>query len=90
LQRLIISFVVQHRTSVEVAAIIQRFLDGTGASWEWDNFMSFPLRDPALEDVRKRCIELPEIHPPDLKGWYCNEEGLKILRELVRQLSREA
>jgi hypothetical protein len=84
---LIIGVVDQHPTSLEVAAIIQRFVDGTGSEWDWDDFISIPLRDPALEEVRRKCAELPELYPPDLKGWYCNERGIKVLRDLIRQLS---
>ena len=44
-----------HRTPHEVANIIEKFLDGTGGDWEWDDFTSLRIKDPALEAIRIKC-----------------------------------
>jgi hypothetical protein len=75
------------RTSNEVAAIIGRFLDGTIGKYDWDDFTSIQIRDPALDDVRRTCRELWLHYPPIQQGHYCSEEGLEILRALIHKLS---
>ena len=73
-------------TRRETANIIEAFLDGTGGKWDWDEFTSFPLQDPELERVRQVCISVPDIDPPGQPGAYCGENGLTVLRNLVRDL----
>jgi hypothetical protein len=74
------------RTPHEVATVIRRFLDGTSGKYDWDDFTSIPIRDPALDGVRRTCRELWLHYPPIQDGHYCSEEGLEILRALVRKL----
>ena len=66
----------------ELAEIIQRFLCGP---YDWDDFISFPVQDPALEDIRRQCEELPSRFPPTPKGGYCSEDGLSVLSDLLRE-----
>jgi hypothetical protein len=74
-----------------VISIIQCFLDGTAGKWDWDDFISVPIKDdPFLEEIRKRCAALPEEFPPDKSGQYCNEEGVKILKEYTRILQEKS
>jgi len=77
------------RSSNEVAAIIGRFLDGTSGKNDWDDFTSIPIHDPDLDAVRRTCRELWLHYPPIQHGHYCSEEGLEILRALVRKLSAD-
>lgn len=74
-----------HRTPTEVAKIIERFVEACGP-YEWDDFTSFPLDDPALEAVRRDCADLPDRYPPSKRGWYCNDEGLDVLRRLMHHV----
>ncbi len=76
-----------HRTSAEVANIIRQFLDGTGEKWDWDDFISIPISDSRLDEIRKTCGELPERFPPRESGWYCSENGMKVLREVAADLT---
>jgi hypothetical protein len=69
-----------------VADTIERFVDGTCGRWEWDDFCSFPIVDHHLEMIRGRCTNLPQEHPPTEKGHYCSEAGLRILRQIIREL----
>lgn len=73
-------------TYEEVAAIIERFLDGAGDVWDWDDFITRPLADDLLDTIRKHCATLREQYPPTEANRYTNERGEEILRGYVRQL----
>jgi hypothetical protein len=50
------------RTAVEVAGIIERFLDGNSLyPQEWNDFVDCTERDASLEIYRKRCYELDPL-----------------------------
>jgi hypothetical protein len=74
------------RTKLEVASIIEQFLDGTGGKWDWDDFCSHGISDPYLDSVRVECMELNETHPPTKKGHYCSDVGFEVMRGLVATL----
>jgi hypothetical protein len=74
------------RTKLEVAEIIERFLDGTCGPWDWDDFCSHEMSDPELESVRHRCSRLDIFYPPAEEGHYCGEVGFQIMRQLVVKL----
>ena len=78
---------VIERSPEEVGSIIRQFLDGTGGKWDWDDFISTPLRDSRLDEVRRLCGGLPDRFPPRVAGWYCDENGLQVLRDLATTLS---
>ena len=72
-----------------IADTLERFLNGTGSDWEWDDFVALPIQDQKLEAIRVRCLTLDKEFPPANAGAYCNEEGLNVLREYVRRLRSE-
>jgi hypothetical protein len=74
------------RTDLEVASIIEAFVEGTGRDWDWDDFCSLKIENRDLDAVRLKCRGLSFSHPPRVKGHYCNEEGIGLLREIVRNL----
>ena len=74
------------RTKAEVASIIEKFLDGSGGKWDWDDFCSLSIGDPYLDSVRIQCSELSLTCPPTEKGHYCSQAGFEIMRELVSKL----
>ena len=76
------------RTREEDALIIERFLDGTGGRWDWDNFCSIEIIDPELDHVRILCAGASEMHPPTEKGHYCSGQGLDYLRGIADKLRR--
>lgn len=49
------------RSPDEVARYLRDFLNGTGGPWDWDDFISVPIADPRLEDLRQRAsvLDLP-------------------------------
>ncbi len=77
------------RTPIEVGIIIRGFLNGTGGKWDWDDFISTPLSDSRLDEVRRLCGELPDRFPPHEEGSYCDENGLQLLRQIAADLPAE-
>lgn len=71
----------------EVKDTIGRFLDGTGAPWDWDDFVSFTIDDAFLDAIRVLCLSLPEGFPAVAgSAHYCNERGLALLRAISEAL----
>jgi hypothetical protein len=68
---------------------IRGFLDGTGGDWDWDDYTSVPTGFSDLEELRQFCVGLPDTYPPSSPTWYCNEEGLKVLRRRLDNLECE-
>jgi hypothetical protein len=66
----------EKRAATKVASCIKDFLDGTGGDWDWDDFVSLPIADPRLEDIRRRAaaVDLPT-----------NDEGEATLRALLAE-----
>jgi hypothetical protein len=50
-------------TPTEVADIIEAFLKGTDGRWDWDDFCSSRITDPALDAIRVRCVDLHDEDP---------------------------
>ena len=42
----------QSLSAAEVARSLREFLDGSGGDYDWDDFISVPLTDPELEQIR--------------------------------------
>jgi hypothetical protein len=67
--------------------VIRRFLDGSGAEYEWDDFTSVPYKsDPIMEDIRTRCLNVQEQFPTNESQGYCNEAGEEALRAIIREI----
>ena len=76
------------RTNLEVADIIEAFVNGTGRDWDWDDFCSVKIENHELDGVRLKCINVSFTHPPAQGYRYCNEEGIQLLREIAKDLRR--
>jgi hypothetical protein len=63
-------------SAIEVATVLRRFIEKTGGEWDWDDFTSVPVTDPALEAIR---AEANRIRLP------VNEDGTAKLRELYER-----
>ena len=74
------------RSRAEVADIIERFLDGTGGQWDWDDFCSVRIKDPELDAIRLRCAKLSaeDPHPHH----YCGAVGIDVMRGFVNNLRK--
>ena len=73
-------------TRTDVAKYIEDFLSGKDGPYDWDNFISVRIKNDAdLEAMRLRIGGLPDQYPAD-RGGYCNEEGIKVLRQILDEL----
>lgn len=68
-------------SALQVATYLRNFIEGRGGGWDWDDFISVPIGDPRLEDIRIKAaaIDLP-----------VTDEGLAILRELLVEAEKLA
>jgi hypothetical protein len=76
----------QKLSRLEVARILQDFLEGTSYKWAWDDFISLPLEDTELERIRIRCATLDSEFPPVEKRHFCGEEGFVVIGCYVKEL----
>jgi hypothetical protein len=49
------------RSADEVAGFIRDFIEGSGGEWDWDDFISVPIKARELESIRAEAsmVELP-------------------------------
>lgn len=71
----------EERTPDEVATYLRNFVHGGGGEWDWDEFISLPIADPRLEDIRQRALAV-ELPP--------TEAGLSVLLALLTEAERLA
>ena len=75
-------------TRIEIAKVIESFLNETGDEWAWDDFIHSKMDTVEMEEIRGVCSGLPENFPPVEAGHYCNEEGIKVLEQIAHKLSQ--
>jgi hypothetical protein len=74
-------------TREEVAQLLQGFVDGSGGDWDWDDFaLGMTFTDKRLQEIQKRVRELSFEFPPLIKTSFTNEEGIKVIHDLIREL----
>jgi hypothetical protein len=71
---------------LEVANVLENFVEGRGGAWDWDTFLSERFEDEAIAAIQKRCARLNAEFPPEVHGRYCGEKGFVVVRGYVRQL----
>ena len=77
-------------TRKDVADVIEQFLSGAGGEWDWDDFISIPLEDLDLDQIRRTCAQLPELYPAAIRSVYCGEQGIKVLRSILKDLQAQS
>jgi hypothetical protein len=77
-------------TAEELAADIEKFIDGSATAMDWDDFVTFSLRDVALEKERKRCLDVLLELPEKGKRAWCSEDGKRVLVEVRDRLLKNA
>ena len=76
-------------TRDEVAKTIENFVNGTGGTWDWDDFLSIRLQDAELDAIRKKCASVrDEFPPPSGDRQYCSDAGTQVLREFGDRIAR--
>lgn len=73
---------------LDVADIIERFLAGGGAPYEWDDFVSLRDRNPVVEGFRKRACDVCVVFPA--KEQWCSDAGLAELANIAGDVRRAA
>jgi hypothetical protein len=74
----------------EIAATINDFIEGKGGPHDWDNFTTYPLKNPELEKIRKECFEIGIAYPGKKKTEWCSDEGVAELRRIHAQILKTA
>lgn len=74
------------RTPLEVAEDLEALADGREGPWDWDDFTSIEIRDPALDAIRDRVARLEIEYPPGDGDTYWNPAGVEVVREIARKL----
>ena len=75
----------------ETADLIDRFLQGGTAPYEWDDFESQQGSTPELEDIRQRAVAIWRNHPPrqGFSEW-SSPSGIEALRALTNEIRSNA
>ena len=67
----------------EVAEMIERFVEGTGGAYDWDDFISVRIADPYLSAVQEVCSQTHAAFPPPGNRGWSDEKGIAVLRQLA-------
>jgi len=70
----------------EVEAALQCVLDDTQYHDAFDLFLTWPIDDPYLESIRKRCHEIVRTSQPPMAGKDMSEDGKGRIRAILREL----
>lgn len=70
----------------EVEAALQCVLDDNQCHDAFDLFLAWPIDDPYLESLRKRCHEVARTSPPGRPGEDMGESGKDRIRSVLREL----
>ena len=56
-------------TAEDVEGYLEDFIEGRSGAWDWDDFTSIPITDPALEAIRQEAemVKLPTDDAGDAK-----------------------
>jgi len=73
--------------TLEVAQILENFLEGTGGPWDWDDFISVgDVADERLRQIQQHVNLLSEEFPPEKPGEFCNQQGRDVIRSYIVEL----
>jgi hypothetical protein len=76
-------------TYLDVASILESFVEGTGGQWDWDAYItSMTFDDPYLREVQMRMIHLSDEFPVKKGMGYCGPQGLQVIRDYANELRR--
>jgi hypothetical protein len=73
-------------SKADVERALRSFLDKTAGKWDWDDFVSVPIKDTVLDSIRERLRALDNggDYPPT------TDKGRTIIQQLLEELSRYA
>jgi hypothetical protein len=74
-----------------MADAIERFVDGTGAPWEWEEyFLATKYDDPFLRHIQERVLAVSFEFPSRSRNEYTSPEGMAVLKSLANELRSRA
>ena len=74
------------RTRLEVATILENFVEGRGGPRDWDDFIFLTIEDPELDAIRGRCDGLDFEFPREQAGHFCGPGGIEVIRGFISRL----
>jgi hypothetical protein len=69
-----------------IAATIRNFIEGKGGDHDWDDFLTFPMKDSVLDAIRLECENIQTQYPADKKGMWCSHAGIEKLKAIEERL----
>lgn len=75
---------------MDTASLIRRFVEGDVSPYEFDDFLSCPSRDPAIEAARLEINALPSAYPPETDLQFTSDRGSERLLQIAEQLESNA
>jgi hypothetical protein len=75
---------------LDVAKILEEFVNGTGHRWALDNYLVHSFSDPYLLYLQDRMGGLDVEFPAQDEGRYCSQEGIEVIRASIRELRKRA
>ena len=76
-------------SKLDVAEILEDFLDGTGGPWDWDDFISVAeVADERLRQIQQHVNRISSDFPPEKPSEYCSDRGREIIRSYIDELRR--
>ena len=76
----------QRNRWLDAADAIEALLCDDDVFSDWEEFIGTPACDPDVERIRRHCLTLPEIFPPQTPRDYCNEQGIERLEKYASRL----
>lgn len=75
-------------TSKDVVDALEEFINGPDRD-DWDMFIIYPINEPSLEDIRRRCIQIGKDFPPANETQdFCNPEGVEAIKKILVEVKR--
>jgi len=72
---------------LDVAHILENFLEGTGGPLDCDAFISVgKVADEHLKQIQRHVNLLSEEFPPEKAGQYGNDQGRDVIRRYIAEL----
>jgi len=73
----------------QIVDLIDELLNGTIGPYDWNDFLTLPMKDPEIDNVRKECAAIARKYPPQNKKDWCSEAGKNELLAISERLKKE-
>jgi hypothetical protein len=74
----------------DAAKLIRSFADGSCGQYDWDEFLSYPAKDPIILQLQEECERVSIDFPPRHKHEWCNPDGREQLLRIAERIKKEA